>query len=262
VRSLGGTFSFGSGGRYTLGLVGAVAAGFLASWFGLREASLTHLAFSTTDPGLRPWAILLYPFSSYGNGQALLWELFSLYWLYIVGSRIEAELGGPKVLLAWGVFTALGALGVWLGAVALHREAMLVGASLPLAAFTVVFGVRNRSAQILLMFVLPIPAMLLAYLAVALVVFGYGNEHPLMGVFAALPLILGWLYALDKLPFWRYGTYRVRSQASDRRNERRQIKLRDKARDRQREREERERLRKLFERSVAEDENDRGSLNG
>lgn len=261
MRSFGGAFGSG-GGRYTLGLVAAVAAGFLVSWFGLREASLAHLAFSTTDPGQRPWVMLLYPFASYGNGQALLWELFSFYWLYIVGSRIEAELGGPKLLLAWGVVTVLGALGVWIGAITLHREVVLVGASLPLAAFTVVFGVRNRSAQILLMFVLPIPAILLAYLAVALVVFGYGNEQPLMGVFATIPLVFAWLYALDKLPFWRYSTYRVRSQASDRRYDERQTRLRDKARDRKRERDERERLRKLFERSVVEDENERGPSKG
>lgn len=253
---MGGALGLGGGGRYTLGLVGAVAAGFLIAWFGLREASLEHLAFSTADPGRRPWALLLYPFASYGNGQALLWELFSLYWLYIVGSRIEAEVGGAKMLLAWGVFTVLGAVGVWAGSVALHREAALVGASLPLAAFTVVFGVRNRAAQILLMFVLPIPAILLAYLAVALVVFGYGTAHPMMGVFAATPLALAWLYALNKLPFWPYWGYRVRARGADRLTEQRQARLRDKARDRKREREERERLRKLFESSVADEDKD------
>jgi len=142
---------------------------------------------------------------------------------------------------------------VWVGATIVGRNQELVGLSLPLSVLTVVWCARNKNSVIYLMGVIPIAGKWLAVLDVVMVVFGLGAGAPLMGLFAALPLGIGWLYADERIPFLRYGL--APTPTIQKKKEREEFhKYIDDVREKQKEREERDRLRKLLESSLHDDD--------
>ena len=249
---------FGSSARahgapVTVGLVVAMIAGFVAIWMKLAPQLFGALVFSTDEALAKPWTFFTYPYVVEVGG--FLGLVFLCLWVWGIGGSVERDLGSTKYLLVWIIFTALCALGLWLGSAILGQSAFLDGGWSPVAALTVIWGTRNATAQVMLMFVLPITGRWMAWLAAGLLFFG--TNPPQLAPFAAAPLLLAYLYAANKISFLPYGTSapigrRGENAAGSRRVYKKEYY--DEVKRREKDRAERERLRKLFEQSAFDDQ--------
>ena len=240
-----------SGTPATIGLIGGMAVAYLLAWFGLRNIIGPGLGFDPASALGRPWTLLTYPFASLGNGSDLIWFLLSLLWVWFMGGAIERELGAQRFIATFFAFTLLGALAMLLGRALLGTGPALLGPMIPASALTMIWAARNPEQSILLMMVIPLKGKYLAILTVVLVIFPLGASNPLLGVIAALPLGLAWLWASGKLPVaYPVGVRTGRSRADRKAEERRHFEFQEAIRKKQQDRDERERLRKLFESSL------------
>jgi len=231
---------------------------FVVSWL-MRGILLKPLSFLTDWS--QPWGILTYPFANVGDGTNLFWFLIMLYWLYWVGTSAENDLGLGRYLIFFFGETILAGLFVWLGAILMFRTPIaLWSLELGVAALTVAWGTRHKSEQILFMMFIPMPGWVLAWLTTALVVFGYGTRYqaPAMGIFAAAHLAVAWLYAENRIPNFAYGRYGGRTNRQNvKRTEKMDKKYYEDVKKREQERADRERLRKLFESSIGDEDKDK-----
>lgn len=243
----------------TMALIGLSLSIFVLSWM-MNGKLFEPLSFATDWS--RPWGILTYPFANGGNGGGLFWFLLELYWLFWVGSVTESEVGTPRFVAFFFAMSVLAALCIWLGMVLIHpgHAAALGGLELAISALTVAWGTRHAHENILLMFIIPVPGWILAWLTAFLVMFGFGSMYaaPVMGLFASVHLILAYLYAANRIPNLAYG----RAPAAVREKflkatEKRDQSYYDDVRKREEERKDRERLRKLFEDSMKDGDSDK-----
>lgn len=230
-----------------LTLISLLVLTFLGGFF--TQANLSGLAFLPEAALSAPWTFVTYPFVAAGG---LLSVLFSSLWLYGVGGIVEREEGSRRYLGVWLIFTVLCALSFFVGALATGRGMPLAGPWTPLAAITIIWGTRHPDMPVTFMFILPLKAKWLAWISALLVFFG--TNDPVLAVFAAIPLILAWAYAARKLPIPSAG---ARPAERSRQGGFYSKEYYDEVKRREQEREERERLRKLFERSLIEDPEDR-----
>lgn len=235
----------------TMVIVGLSVIVFVVSWM-MQGRFYESLLFFTDFS--KPWGLLTYPFASAGDGQGLIWVIFELLWMFWIGTSVETELGTSKFLMTWLVFSILACLLVSVGIVLVYGSSAAVpvigGLGLPLSALTVIWGVRNRAAIIRLYMVLPVPGIVLAWVTVALTLFGFGSIYhaPLIGGFAVLHLAAAWYFALDRIPFAPYRGAAVPSEArSKKKVEMMSKEYYDDVARREKERADRERLRKMFE---------------
>lgn len=240
------------GAPVTVGLLAVLVGTFLIAWLG---GGLQWLAY-TTEAGMgRPWTLVTYPFYSTGAGQGFLFFVILCLWLWGIGGDLERRVGAQRYLLIWFGATVVGALAVSLAAAIMGLSmVVLAGTLIPLGAVTVAWGVSNPSAMIQLMFVLPITGKWLAWLTYGIVVFGVGSDTgaPAAGLFAAIPLALAHVYVLGRLPGL---DFQQSGKAQRIRNAPRQDEgYFDDVKRREKERAERERLRKLFEGSIQDDD--------
>lgn len=233
----------------TLVLVGLLAASFLASWFSQGKLLGPDLAFYPNDWLNRAWTLVSYPFGSQGNFFGV---LFSCWWLWGIGGSIEREIGSARMAEFWLATSAIGALSFLLGFLLIGEASVLFGPYIPLSAVTVAWGTRNPNAQLLFMFVIPITGKWLAWISAGLVFFGTNN--PKMALFAVVPLALAYLYASDRLPGLSYGGGRSSRRPTDGRGKFVSKQYLDDVKKREKEREERDRLRRLFENSLQNDQ--------
>ncbi|MFI5386349.1 MAG: rhomboid family intramembrane serine protease [Fimbriimonadales bacterium] len=244
-----------SGAPATWALIGAALGIFVISWLMLGKL---YEPLSFALDWSRPWGLLTYSFANFGNGMGLFWFLLELYWLFWVGTSTEIDLGRTRYLVFFFASAVVAALFIWLGMVIVHpgATAALGGLELPISALTVAWGTRHKHENILLMAIIPIPGWILAWLTVALVIFGYGSAFaaPLMGAFAALHLGLAYLYAENRIPNFAYGREGGRTPEQNlKRTEKMDRKYYDDVKKREQDRAEREKLRKLFENSMGDD---------
>jgi hypothetical protein len=240
----------------TLAIIVLSVGVFVLSWL-LHGKLFLPLSFATNWS--RPWGLITYPFADQGIGTGLFWFLLELYWLYWVGCSVESELGPQKYGVLFAVSSASAALFIWLGFAILFPgvTGIVASLSLPIAALTVIWGIRHRSEIIQLMFVIPVPGWILAWLTVALTLFGFGTIYgaPLMGMFACLHLGLAYLYATNRIPNLAYGRAGGRTERQAyKRTEKLDRSYYDNVKAREKERAEREQLRKLFENSMKDDD--------
>lgn len=247
--------ALGSGAPATVGIIAALGVTFLLAWFGMRSVFGDLLAFSSDQALSRPWTLLTYPFASVGDGRGLIFFLFLLLWLWWVGSTLERSLGRSFYLATFGVLTLLGSLSMLVGGLLTGAGAVLLGPGLVVAALTMIWCAKFPEATIMLFMVVPFKGKWLAILTAALTLFGYGTGAPLLGAFALIPLALGWLFGAGKLPIGTpsRGPSRV-SKSEQKKKEVEHRSYMDSIRKKQKDREERERLRKLFESSISEDD--------
>jgi hypothetical protein len=240
-----------TGAPATVGIIVLLILSFLFAWLFVPRGGTLALALGP-DLLSRPWSLLTFPFADTGDGRGLIWFLFLLYWFWWVGSSMEFDNGSKKLVGFWLAMTVLFAASLWIGMMLLNARVDVFGAGLPVAALTVAWGTRNQNQFIRLMFLIPIQGKWLAILATVLVFFGYGTGAPLMGVFAIAPLALAHLYAANRLPI-PYGRSYSPSRPTKVQQQRDQ-KYFDDVKRREQERAERERLRKLFEGSMKDDD--------
>lgn len=227
----------------TTALVVAIIAGFVLLWVQPKVAPF--LVFTTDDYFAVPWTFLSYSFADLSP----LSVFFACLWLWGIGGVVERDLGMWKYLIVWFLFAVLSAVCVLVAAILLHKNTTMSGAWVPLTAITVIWGTRNPNAALTFMFVLPITGKWLAWISVAFVFFA---TRPEFAPFAAIPFILAYFFAANKLPFAPYSRSAVFG-APTKKWERYDKKYYQEVRNREKEREERERLRKLFEGSLNED---------
>ena len=238
-----------SGTPGTVILIAGIIGCFLTSWFS--QGQLFGANWFAMDPavaGQRPWTLVLYPFSSFPVGEAFIFLLFDCWWLWLIGGSVERDLGAVRYVAFFFAMTFLGALAFWFGSALTGDLRHLIGAFLPIAAVTIVWGTRNPNSQIILL-VIPISGKWLAWLAGALVFLS--TDSPKLALFACAPLILAWAFAADKLPIPYKATPRSKRVSGGVASPREKDYY-DEVRKREQDRRERERLRKLFESSLDE----------
>lgn len=225
----------------TIGLILLIGVGFLTAYFS--QAATNELVFDTLNAAHRPWTYLTYPFMS----GSFIGVLFSAMWLFWIGSSVEADIGTARMIGLWVVTTLLGAVLLQIGAGLERTASMAAGPALGIGALTVAWGTRNPHARVLAFGLVPVFGWVIALVAVGIVFF---SERPELAPFLTLPLALVYLYAANRLPFLPYGAGRRKSPKSNAQFN----QFREQFERRTKERAERERLRKLFESSVEDDE--------
>lgn len=234
-------------------LVALLVATFLVAWSS--PGILTALAFIPAEVAQSPWTTLTYPFHNPGDGQNFLWYVVLWLWLWSMGGDVERRIGTRRFIGVWVAATLVGSLALVLASLLTPIRGLgAAGTMIPLGAVTVAWCSMHLTGQIKLMMCLPITGYWLRWLTYGMVLFAVGSYTgtPLAGVFALLPLLLAQMYVLNQLP----GVFAFQSASSGRiRNAPKQdnayfedVKRREKERD------ERERLRKLFESSLADDD--------
>jgi signal transduction histidine kinase len=245
-------------GRATIGLLIAIGVGILLSFFlsGDPNRLPALLGFIPSEAFSKPWTFLTYPFVFGGFGFIFFLAIF-LFFFYQVGTQVEAEIGEKGMLLAFFGFTLIGSLSILAGSFVVPGGTVLVGPYLPIASIALIWGSRNRNQDIMFFGLIRMKAFWLAIILSVSVLFSFGTGAPLLGFFALIPLGLAWMYGDNKLPI-PYGRFDPRAKKLEKqarqREEKRSQEYLDKAKDKQKEREERERLRKLFESSLDDDD--------
>lgn len=229
----------------TTGIIVAFIATFLCTWF--RLPIVQQLAF---DPGIalqRPWMFFSYGFVV-GTPIGL---LFAGLWLWGIGGAVERDLGSLKYLVVWFGFSALSAICEMVGSSLTHVGGVSWNTAwIPISMVTVMWGTRNPDAPLTLMFILPITGKWLAWLSAALVFFALPPE---LAPFAAIPCILAYYFAANKIPFMPFSKSDKRYLGGEKKWERYDKSYYEEVQRREKDREERERLRKLFEGSLNDD---------
>lgn len=242
------------GAPVCVGLVIAMILTFLVQAFTASQFPTSDFVFNTAFGFSKPWTLLTYPFVTVGSASnGLLGLVFASLWLWGIGSALEREMKSIRFAIAWVAFSVMSALFLFAGAKIFDIAAPLYGAWSVLATITVMWGTRNPDQTVMLMFIIPIKGKWLAWLAGLLAFFGTVLQ---LGVFAALPCIVAYFFAADKLPI-RFAGGSSRSSkkgsASVRGAGMYSKEYFEEVQKREKEREEKERLRKLFERSLIED---------
>ncbi len=138
------------------------------------------LAFDSSRwPFPYPWTIATWPIV--GGGHPL-FLLFALLWTYSMCGSLERSWGTRTFSLFFLATNALTALTYLLGGALFHLPVMLAGLWTGVAAPTVAWCLLNRRESVVLWGLLPIPALWLAWLEVAIVWFEHGA--PILGLFA------------------------------------------------------------------------------
>jgi len=194
------------GAPVTMGLIATMILANLIFFFA-KYQGIEFVGFIA--PNLKyPWTLVTYPWASMMfDGWRLVWFVFLMYWIVWTGTSVERQTGTVKFLIAWFVWTIVGGLTVQLGATMFTSKggAPLLGPEIPVSALTVAWCTRNPKATIMLCGILPMTGMWLGWLTVGSVFFGFGLPSPLVGLCAAIPLGLAYLFASDRLPFFPFG---------------------------------------------------------
>lgn len=246
----GGSGSIWKSTPGTMGLVVALLVAFVIAWLpGVGESFVRATALVL--PLSQPWTLVTYPLAMSGAGDALFWHLITCFWLYSMGSTLEPSLGSRGVVLAFVALALIGGLSMLLGVAVLGLGSYaLAGPFLAVASLSVLWGARFQGSQVRMMGIIPITGLWIAILSAVLVFFSLGSGAPLLGLFALIAPAVAWFAGIGKLPL--PGPSRPRRETKQERAEFNEFI--GKVRDREKDREERERLRKLFESSVADED--------
>ena len=134
------------------------------------------------------WQLVTYPVA--GVGAPTIWILLELFVLFWFGRDVLSRLGRPRFWRLLGIATVAGgvvALGVdvLMRAIGWVPEASLLilqGQRMLLAVLVAAFAVLFRDAQILLFFVLPVPARWLLALELLIAFIAFLATHDLAGL--------------------------------------------------------------------------------
>lgn len=238
-------------------IIAALAASFLLAWFfsGSNPNPVWENLAYTSDLS-KPWTLLTYPFGVLLSG--VFWFAISCWILYQFMSDIERRLGPWGVTIFFFAMTFLGGLGYFIGTVIASGPSMIQPRlDLPLEVVIFTWALLNWGATIKLFMIIPVPASVIAYLCLAAVVIEYGLGSPLVGVFAALPILVSWLYVTNRISFMRFGQVPDLASAKQAKKETKEFDTyMDKVRAREQDRKEKDKLRKMLESSLQDDDED------
>lgn len=232
-----------------------MVACFLVSWATQDSAGFFWLAFSTQKFASQPWTVLTYPFAMISAGALSI--LFSSLWLWSFGRYVENDMRSGPFLITFFAFTLLGGGAAALAGLA-SSGAALYGCILPSSAITMIWGARNP-AQVICFWGVSIPAKPFCLLSAVIAVLIIGSSNsPVVGLACGVPIALAWAWASDMLPYrYRRGTTvqdGMRRSAKEAKREREKFnEYIDDVRTREQKRDEQERLRRMFEDSISDD---------
>ena len=236
-----------------LTIMGLLIACALLFWFTAAKGIENFMLGA--DSHQRPWSFFTYAFAEmpFASGLSLMFFVFMLLWLYSFGGTVEREMGSARYAAFFAIATVVMGLVLW-GGLNLVTVNRLVGAAfLPILMVTQVWCARNMTSTIMIYGLIPVSGKWLAVLNVIIVILLYGLGAPLLGVIAAVPLVLAFFFGAERIPGLNYRGVPKQVQAT-RAQARYDDKYYDDVRKREKEREERERLRKLFEGSLKDDD--------
>jgi hypothetical protein len=239
----------------TLALVLSIIAVFVLAWGMSGMAQNPVLSALTFDVSMqKPWTLITYPYGAVRGD--LLWFFVGLFILYQFGSNLERETGPLGIVVIFFLATILMGAFYLLGTLlAGARPTAVPWLDLPDAFVFTVWAARNRSATVMFMFVIPIRAAWLGLIGAGFVAIQYGWVVPIVGVVTASSLGIAWLYGLGRIPGLPFGDIPdLTSKAEKKKDDREFQRFREDVRAREIEREEKERLRRLFESSLDDDE--------
>lgn len=236
-----------------MGLIAVSVVTFVLAWGGLHQAILS-LAFDPILALSKPWTFLTFVISNAGDGRSAFWFILGLLWLWSFGVPIERQEGMKRYALVLIGSTLAVSLSYWLGTLILRPEAVqfLFGTTLTTSCITVIWCARNPNQTIMLMGLVPIQGKFLALFVGILDIMSLGTGSPLLGIFIAIPLVAAWFYGMRPVAA-SYGSNRM-TRAEQKARDRREQAFLDSVKDREKEREEREKLRRLFESSLRDDD--------
>lgn len=235
----------GRGYPFTKALCALILVGMLVLLFAPAAAGV--LVYRTEN--VQALAVLLHVLGNDVIGAFL--SVISLWW---VARSLESDTGVAKSIVFVVVVALLSAIGAHLASGLTQQHATLAGAWVLAGAMMVTWATRYPRTPMRMFFMLDMEGRWLGLIGAAL---AFVTFKPVAnGVAAVLPLAFAWAYAANKLPFFEYGLPR---QAVTPPTGPRGIKVPrpdyfDDVKRRETEREEKERLRKLFESSMKDDE--------
>lgn len=235
-------------------LIGVVAV-FLLTFLASGGSGASNIAeFLAYSPDLsKPWTLLTYPFAPSILG--VIWMAIWAFIFYQFASDIERRIGAAGFAVFFLVMTLLGGLCFYFGTLAFGTSAAAPSIGLVTEYIVFTWCVLNPTGQIMLMMIIPMPTRVLMWLTVAAVVVEYGWGNVPIGFLTALPMLAAWLYATDRISFLRFGrTPSIVKPAQEKKKSQEFTEFMDRVKDREKDREEKERLRKLFEQSLDDDE--------
>jgi len=150
------------------------------------------------------WQIFTYPFIGFGAPN--IWFLLELLILFMFGRDVLYRLGRKgfwRLMIVTSAVAAVVAvivslLAFWVGGVEVLLSAMMLmqGQRMLLTILIAAFATMNRSATIMLFFVLPIQARWFLPLEIVFAFLGFLSTHDLagfLGICAAVAFTFGWL---------------------------------------------------------------------
>ncbi|MCE5322773.1 rhomboid family intramembrane serine protease [bacterium] len=230
----------------------ANAATFLAVTLFKLDVITYLLGFSSPIALKMPWTFVTYPLVAMRGDIISL--LFGAYWLWIAGGSLERSWDTRRYALYFFLMSAITAGGLWAGSVLLNIPISLIGLWLPLAGVTIAWAMMNPEQQILFFFIIPMKLKYLALLDVVLVLIFYGQVHLLLGVFALIGCAFSYWYIQPHSFGMRAGQDTGQVVHVHRR---RSIMHSLNPFARIKERRDKDRLRKLFDDSFGDDDNER-----
>lgn len=231
-----------------LALIATMTLCYVYFWSTPTSPLLKAIYFNPAAPTLLN--ILFYPWAHSGPG--VIYFILGMLWLYWMGGQVERETSSLTALI---FFFASSILGVAI-LPAFPNSLAITGEFIASAAFTAAVATRHPLQQVLLMGIIPIQLRWLAIGTTLALVFLYGFGTPLAGIATAIPCILAYLWAANKLPLkYSASTQSARnvSKKEVKKDKEEFNKFIDDVRTREEKREENERLRKLFESSLNDD---------
>lgn len=235
---------------YVLWIVTMVMVWASPEFYG-RVANFTN--FSVSDALVHPWTWFSFPFFTLTNPVMILLEGLIL-WMF--GGPIEEELGSSRFAFVWFTIALLLALCACIAFKITHGNVLLTGA-LVSSAISIIWCSRHPRSIIRLFCVIPVEARWLALGIYVIETFGLGTGNPVGTLMTSLPLVLAWAWGSNWLPIRYPNPASAKTMAewkTDKKRETFQQQLRDDAMDRSKKRKEEDELRKLFERSIRDED--------
>jgi hypothetical protein len=242
----------------TAWLIGSIVAVFLLGWFfsgTVPNPVWSNLAYDETLT--KTWTLFTYPYGS--PMENLFWFFIGCFILAQFASSLERETGPWGIIAMFFTYTLIGGVVYYIGTlIAGSATPIKPWLDLPDAFIFVTWAARNRTATVMFMFVIPIRAHWLAVISVGFVLVEYGYAVPLVGIVTAASLGVAWLYGLEKIPWLKFGDVPNLAPKQQEKKENKEFdRFMGDVKRREQERAEKERLRRLFESSLSDDDQDK-----
>jgi len=189
-----------------MALTVAAAAHFVLDFF--TQGRLTPL-FACAVPTLSPslghwgfnlyWTLLTYPIAQ--EGGEFINTVFLCMWLWSIGGSLERSWGSASFSKFFATVTVATSVVLCIGGWLLRQPYLLAGLSLPIVAVTVAWAALNPYEELLFFFVIRMKAWVLALLVVGFMLFLTFRGAPLLGLFALVNPLIGYLWVRGRLPF-------------------------------------------------------------